>query len=180
MLGGPSARRWLTRVPARAANGVEYGLSGSVYTRDVRSIFHFVDQVDVGIAHVNQPTLGGEVHLPFGGVKASGIGPHEQGREAIDFFTRVKTVCINHGSHRRPRRRRGRRPKGGERRRRRPVPSACTALVHGRPRRSAAIRGGVAGDAPGRDESCPSHAWRSRASRHRAGTRAEGRGTGSG
>jgi aldehyde dehydrogenase (NAD+) len=80
-----------------AANAVEYGLAASVYTRDVRAIFQFVDQVDVGIAHVNQPTLGGEVHLPFGGVKASGIGPHEQGREAIDFFTRVKTVYISYG-----------------------------------------------------------------------------------
>jgi aldehyde dehydrogenase (NAD+) len=78
-----------------AANAVEYGLAASVYTRDVRSIFRFVDRVDVGIAHVNQPTLGGEVHLPFGGVKASGMGPHEQGREAIDFFTKVKTVYIN-------------------------------------------------------------------------------------
>jgi aldehyde dehydrogenase (NAD+) len=80
----------------RAANAVEYGLSASVYARDVRDIFRFVDQVDVGIANVNQPTLGGEVHLPFGGVKASGLGPHEQGREAIDFFTKVKTVYINH------------------------------------------------------------------------------------
>jgi aldehyde dehydrogenase (NAD+) len=80
----------------QAANEVEYGLAASVYTRDVRSIFQFVDRVDVGIAHVNQPTLGGEVHLPFGGVKASGMGPHEQGREAIDFFTRVKTVYINY------------------------------------------------------------------------------------
>jgi aldehyde dehydrogenase (NAD+) len=78
-----------------AANAVEYGLAASVYTRDVRAIFQFVDKVDVGMAHVNQPTLGGEVHLPFGGVKASGIGPHEQGREAIDFFTKVKTVYIN-------------------------------------------------------------------------------------
>src|SRR5205085_10752238 len=78
-----------------AANAVEYGLAASVYTRDVKAIFQFVDRVDVGIAHVNQPTLGGEVHLPFGGVKASGIGPHEQGREAIDFFSKVKTVYIN-------------------------------------------------------------------------------------
>src|SRR5579859_231632 len=80
-----------------AANSVEYGLAASVYTRDVRAIFQFVDRVDVGMAHVNQPTLGGEVHLPFGGVKASGMGPHEQGREAIDFFTKVKTVYINFG-----------------------------------------------------------------------------------
>src|SRR5205085_2723904 len=79
-----------------AANAVEYGLAASVYTRDVKAIFQFVDRVDVGLAHVNQPTLGGEVHLPFGGVKASGIGPHEQGREAIDFFTKVKTVYINY------------------------------------------------------------------------------------
>ena len=79
-----------------AANAVEYGLAASVYTRDVKAIFQFVDKVDVGIAHVNQPTLGGEVHLPFGGVKHSGIGPHEQGREAVDFFTKVKTVYINY------------------------------------------------------------------------------------
>jgi alpha-ketoglutaric semialdehyde dehydrogenase len=81
----------------QAANAVEYGLAASVYTRDVQAIFQFVDRVDVGIAHVNQPTLGGEVHLPFGGVKSSGIGPHEQGREAVDFFTKVKTVYISHG-----------------------------------------------------------------------------------
>jgi alpha-ketoglutaric semialdehyde dehydrogenase len=80
-----------------AANAVEYGLAASVYTRDVQAIFRFVDRVDVGIAHVNQPTLGGEVHLPFGGVKASGIGPHEQGRDAVDFFSKVKTVYISHG-----------------------------------------------------------------------------------
>ena len=92
----------LIRVPDtdaafEAANAVEYGLAASVYTRDLQAVFHFVDRVDVGIAHVNQPTLGGEVHLPFGGVKSSGIGPHEQGRDAIDFFTKVKTVYINHG-----------------------------------------------------------------------------------
>jgi acyl-CoA reductase-like NAD-dependent aldehyde dehydrogenase len=80
-----------------AANAVEYGLAASVYTRDVRAIFQFIDRVDVGLAHVNQPTLGGEVHLPFGGVKSSGIGPHEQGRDAMDFFTKVKTVYINFG-----------------------------------------------------------------------------------
>jgi aldehyde dehydrogenase (NAD+) len=80
-----------------ACNAVEYGLAASVYTRDVRAIFQFVERVDVGMAHVNQPTLGGEVHLPFGGIKASGMGPHEQGREAIDYFTRVKTVYINYG-----------------------------------------------------------------------------------
>jgi aldehyde dehydrogenase (NAD+) len=79
-----------------AANAVEYGLAASVYTRDVGAIFQFVDRVDVGLAHVNQPTLGGEVHLPFGCVKSSGIGPHEQGRDAIDFFTKVKTVYINY------------------------------------------------------------------------------------
>jgi aldehyde dehydrogenase (NAD+) len=80
-----------------AANAVEYGLSAACYTRDVQAVFRFVDVVDVGIANVNQPTLGGEVHLPFGGVKASGMGPHEQGREAVDFFTKVKTVYVNHG-----------------------------------------------------------------------------------
>jgi aldehyde dehydrogenase (NAD+) len=79
-----------------AANAVEYGLAAAVYTRDVGTIFRFVERVDVGMAHVNQPTLGGEVHLPFGGAKASAMGPHEQGRDAVDFFTRVKTVYINY------------------------------------------------------------------------------------
>lgn len=80
-----------------AANAVEFGLAASVYTRDVQTIFHFVDRVDVGMAHVNQPTLGGEVHLPFGGAKASAMGPHEQGRDAVDFFTKVKTVYVSYG-----------------------------------------------------------------------------------
>jgi acyl-CoA reductase-like NAD-dependent aldehyde dehydrogenase len=89
------------RVPAAAAalaaaNMVEYGLAASIYSRDVRMVFRFAEDVEVGIAHVNQPTLGGEVHLPFGGVKASGMGPHEQGREATDFFSRIKTIYINH------------------------------------------------------------------------------------
>jgi alpha-ketoglutaric semialdehyde dehydrogenase len=80
-----------------AANMVDFGLAAALYTRDLRLAFRFADQVDVGIAHVNQPTLGGEVHLPFGGVKASGMGPREQGREATDFFSKLKTVYINHG-----------------------------------------------------------------------------------
>jgi len=58
------------RVPAaaaafEAANAVEYGLAASVYTRDVRRSSSLSTRFDVGIAHVNQPTLGGEVHLPF-------------------------------------------------------------------------------------------------------------------
>ena len=49
------------------------------------------------MVHVNAPTLGGEVHLPFGGLKSSGVGPREQGTEAFDFFTETITVYIDHG-----------------------------------------------------------------------------------
>jgi aldehyde dehydrogenase (NAD+) len=48
------------------------------------------------MAHVNSPWLGGEVHLPFGGTKATGIGPHEMGDEVLDFYTETKTVYINY------------------------------------------------------------------------------------
>ena len=49
------------------------------------------------MVHVNAPTLGGEVHLPFGGLKSSGVGQREQGTEAFDFFTEVISVYIDHG-----------------------------------------------------------------------------------
>src|SRR6266545_3230389 len=75
----------LIRVPdgasaLSAANGVRFGLSASVYTNDVASMFRFVDRLDAGIIHVNSPTVGGEAHIPFGGMKATGVGLREMGR----------------------------------------------------------------------------------------------------
>ena len=91
----------LIRVPdvARAldvANGVRYGLSASVYTNDVSKMFKFVERLDAGILHVNSPTVGGEAHIPFGGMKATGVGLREMGRVAIDFYTELKVVYVDY------------------------------------------------------------------------------------
>jgi aldehyde dehydrogenase (NAD+) len=77
------------------ANGVRYGLSSSIFTRDVNRVFSFLDRIETGITHVNSPTVGGEAHLPFGGTKATGIGAREQGSTAIEFYSELKTVYID-------------------------------------------------------------------------------------
>ena len=78
------------------SNQVEFGLSSSVYTRDLTKAFQYVSRVETGMVHVNASTLGGEVHLPFGGLKSSGTGNREQGTEAVEFFTDVITVYIDY------------------------------------------------------------------------------------
>jgi aldehyde dehydrogenase (NAD+) len=78
------------------SNNVKFGLSSSVYTRDLPRAFEYINTVDAGMVHVNAPTLGGEVHLPFGGLKSSGVGQREQGVEAVDFFSEVITVYIDY------------------------------------------------------------------------------------
>src|SRR6476469_2605563 len=91
----------LIRVPdsgsaLSVANSVRFGLSASVYTNDVASMFRFVDRLDAGIIHVNSPTVGGEAHIPFGGMKATGVGLREMGRVAIDFYTELKVVYVDY------------------------------------------------------------------------------------
>jgi aldehyde dehydrogenase (NAD+) len=80
----------------RVANGVRFGLSASIYTSDVASMFRFVDRLEAGIVHVNSPTVGGEAHIPFGGTKATGVGLREMGRVAIDFYTELKVVYVDY------------------------------------------------------------------------------------
>jgi alpha-ketoglutaric semialdehyde dehydrogenase len=80
----------------KIANGVRYGLSASIYTSDVASMFRFVDKLEAGIIHVNSPTVGGEAHIPFGGMKATGVGLREMGRVAIDFYTELKVVYVDY------------------------------------------------------------------------------------
>ena len=89
------------RVPDTAsalevANAVRYGLADSIYTRDVSAAFTFIDQMEAGIIHVNSPTVGGEAHVPFGGMKATGVGLREMGREAVGFFTELKVVYLDY------------------------------------------------------------------------------------
>ena len=64
--------------------------------RSVASMFRFVDQLDAGIVHVNSPTVGGEAHIPFGGMKATGVGLREMGSVAIDFYTELKVVYVDY------------------------------------------------------------------------------------
>jgi alpha-ketoglutaric semialdehyde dehydrogenase len=74
------------------ANAVRFGLSASIFTRDLRETQRFTSEIQAGIIHVNSQTAGADVHVPFGGVKGSAWGPHEQGRAAIDFYTESVTV----------------------------------------------------------------------------------------
>jgi aldehyde dehydrogenase (NAD+) len=74
------------------ANAVPFGLSAAIFTRDLRAVQRFAQEAQAGIIHVNSPTPGADVHVPFGGIKGSGWGPHEQGRAAIEFYTELVTV----------------------------------------------------------------------------------------
>jgi alpha-ketoglutaric semialdehyde dehydrogenase len=76
----------------RRANAVAFGLSASIFTSDLANAQRFVNELEAGILHVNSQTAGADVHVPFGGIKGSGFGPHEQGRAAIEFYTEVVTV----------------------------------------------------------------------------------------
>jgi aldehyde dehydrogenase (NAD+) len=77
------------------ANGVAYGLTSSIYSKDVGRVFRFLDRIESGITHVNSPTMGGEAQLPFGGIKATGVGHREMGRTAIEFYSELKTVYVD-------------------------------------------------------------------------------------
>ena len=74
------------------ANAVRFGLSAALFTRDLHVVQRFSEEIGAGIIHVNSQTAGADVHVPFGGVKESGWGPHEQGRAAIEFYTETVTV----------------------------------------------------------------------------------------
>ncbi|MEP7117265.1 MAG: aldehyde dehydrogenase family protein [Acidobacteriota bacterium] len=79
------------------ANGVDYGLTTSIFTSDINAVMRFVDDVEVGMVHVNEPTVGGEAQLPFGGTKSTGVGEREMAEDGLNFFTEIKTVFINYG-----------------------------------------------------------------------------------
>jgi len=78
------------------ANGVRYGLSAAIYTRDVNRAFHAMSEMYTGIFYVNSSTIGAEVHLPFGGTKATGNGHREAGTQVLDIFTEWKSVYVDY------------------------------------------------------------------------------------
>src|SRR5712671_5103072 len=80
----------------RVNNDVKYGLSSSLYTRDINGAFRAMTDLDTGITYVNAPTIGAEAHLPFGGVKQTGNGHREGGWEVYDFYSETKTIYVDY------------------------------------------------------------------------------------
>jgi aldehyde dehydrogenase (NAD+) len=80
----------------RVSNGIRYGLSSSIYTRDVNKAFRAMRDLAAGITYVNAGTIGAEVHLPFGGTKDTGNGHREAGQAALDVFTEWKSIYVDY------------------------------------------------------------------------------------
>jgi aldehyde dehydrogenase (NAD+) len=78
------------------ANNTRYGLSSSIYTKDITSAFKAIEKIDSGITYINAPTIGAEVHLPFGGVKGTGNGFREAGTDAVREFSDIKAVYFDY------------------------------------------------------------------------------------
>jgi aldehyde dehydrogenase (NAD+) len=78
------------------ANGTRYGLSSAVYTRDTIRALRAVSELNAGLVYLNAPTIGSEIHLPFGGTKDTGNGHRESGTAAIEQFTETKTVFLDY------------------------------------------------------------------------------------
>ena len=83
----------------RVNNDVTYGLSSSLYTRDVNIAFRALNELDNGITYINAPTIGAEAHLPFGGVKKTGNGHREGGWEVYDFYSETKVGYVDFSGH---------------------------------------------------------------------------------
>ncbi|HYY03959.1 MAG TPA: aldehyde dehydrogenase family protein [Gaiellaceae bacterium] len=91
----------LIRVPdldeaIRVSNGIKYGLSSSIFTRDVNKAFRAMRDLAAGITYINAGTIGAEVHLPFGGTKDTGNGHREAGQAALDVFTEWKSIYVDY------------------------------------------------------------------------------------
>jgi alpha-ketoglutaric semialdehyde dehydrogenase len=80
----------------RVSNGIRFGLSSSIYTRDVNQAFRAMRDLEAGITYVNAGTTGAEVHLPFGGTKDTGNGHREAGQAALDLFTEWKSIYVDY------------------------------------------------------------------------------------
>jgi len=76
-------------------NDTEYGLSSSIYTSNVDNAFQAMRDLNTGITYINAPTIGAEVHLPFGGTKQTGNGHREGGPTVLDLYTEWKTIYVD-------------------------------------------------------------------------------------
>ena len=77
-------------------NESRYGLSASIFTRDINAAMRAIDDIDTGIVYVNHGTIGAEVHLPFGGTKETGNGHREGGLQVLDVFSEWKAVYVDY------------------------------------------------------------------------------------
>ena len=84
----------------RLANGTHYGLTGAIHTTSLHRAQEFITRYQGGLVSINGATFGAGPHMPFGGVKNSGNGFREPGTEALDVYTELKTVVINHDPQR--------------------------------------------------------------------------------
>jgi aldehyde dehydrogenase (NAD+) len=82
----------------QVANDVDYGLTSSIYTRDIQRVMQYADKIETGMLHVNSPTVGGEAQAPFGGMKATGMGGREMGSTGPEFFCEIKTIYVDYNS----------------------------------------------------------------------------------
>jgi len=80
----------------KVLNSTKYGLSSSIYTRDVNKAFRFMRDAETGIVYVNAGTIGAEIQLPFGGMKATGNGHREAGRAALDVYSEWKSIYVDY------------------------------------------------------------------------------------
>jgi acyl-CoA reductase-like NAD-dependent aldehyde dehydrogenase len=80
----------------RVSNGIRYGLSSSIFTRDINKAFRAMRDLQAGITYINAGTIGAEVHLPFGGTKDTGNGHREAGQAALDVFTEWKSIYVDY------------------------------------------------------------------------------------
>lgn len=79
----------------RRANAVPFGLAAAIFTTDLAAATRFTNESQAGLIHVNSQTAGADVHVPFGGIKDSGFGPHEQGQAAVEFYTDQVTIYVD-------------------------------------------------------------------------------------
>jgi alpha-ketoglutaric semialdehyde dehydrogenase len=78
-----------------AANANRYGMAASVFSRNTADVFEAAEKLECGVVHINGATIGAEVHVPFGGIKDTGVGEREIGSTAKEFYTELKVVYVN-------------------------------------------------------------------------------------